>query len=454
MRIAVLARMCANLPAVEAVLDDLMAQKHDALWCVGDWVTYGPHPEAVIARLRPLCTLGVVGAGDLSVLRCADMDGKAEEAFSSACWSYHQLSKENRRYLRLLSTSLRFKLEGRRFLLTQGAGLGDEGELSPALPAEAWLRLFQKLQTDVLVISSGAPGFVYRLGEVLCINVGAVGNAEKASYALVELTDGLVQVGFRDVPYPVHTVWETCREQGLPEFPPYEDALPVDAIEANHSHGENDEAETLLDRRLLPVLELARARGDGDEAHLFTVSRLALQLFDQLQPMHHLGREERFWLECAALLHTLERPRHPRSYPRRALQTILNTPLLPFETRERLLIGSLVRYQRQRPRKKHQNYALLKAGERSAVQTLSALLRLALALAESEVSVEDLYGSITPRKLKLQLITRVPADELCRLARKRGKRLAHLYGRKLRVSYLLLEEPPAGNETEAAGSEP
>jgi len=452
MRIIILARIHANLPALEAILAEMEAHHWDALWVIGDWITHGPHPAEVIERLRPLCTLGVIGQGDQAVLQCAGSEEEATTAFSAACWSYHQLTRAQRRYLRLLSSSLRFKLEGRRFLLTQGHTLADGEALRHELPTETWLRIFKQAQADVLVVSSGEKPFVHRLGELLCINVGAVGYPQseqaEASYACLTLAGGDLQVEFRRVPYALQTVWEACQEAGLPLFPPLGQAEldPGSLPESNQqAYAENEPG---LDRRLLPVLELVRTRNpEEDEARLLTVSHLAMQLFDQLQPLHHLGREERFWLECAALLHSLERSRHPRSYPRRALPIILNTTLLPFDSRERLLIGSLVRYQQKRPRKKHQNYALLKAEERSKVQILAALLRLALAIAENGTAIEDLYGEITPRKVKLKLITHEPAETLQKEVKKRGRRLAHLFGRKLRVKVLSLESPPPSPET-------
>ncbi len=447
MRIVVLARIHANLPALKAVLDDLRGQSYDALWCIGDWISYGPHPAEVMEHLMPLCTLGVIGQGDLAVLRCADADRESEELLSTDCWTYHQLNQEQRRYLRLLSTSLRFTLQGRQFLLAQTPGSGDDGEPRPDLPVEAWLRLFQKVQAEVLVLSSGAAPFIQRLGEMLCINVGAAGSftdgRAEARYAWLDVDETGVRVELRQVPYAVAEVWEACRAAGIPEFPSLITAS-TDPAPRNDAPSPPEDNDVTLDRRLVPVLDLIRTRGpntEEDEQERLNVSHLALQLFDQLQPLHHLGREERFWLECAALLHTLGRDRHPRSYPRRALPVILNTPLLPFDTRERLLIGSLVRYQRRRPRKKDQNYALLKPEEQSKVEVLSALLRLALALARNTPAVTELYLDIGLRKIRLKLISPTEVTEVnergVRRIRKRGKYLARLLGRKFRAEWPL-----------------
>jgi predicted phosphodiesterase len=73
MRLAVLADVHANLPALEAVLADLPAV--DALACAGDIVGYGPHPAACVDRLREWDgrLLAVQGNHDRAVAAGADL---------------------------------------------------------------------------------------------------------------------------------------------------------------------------------------------------------------------------------------------------------------------------------------------------------------------------------------------------------------------------------------------
>ncbi len=66
MRIAVLADIHANLPALEAVLTALGSV--DAVWHLGDVVGYGPQPDEVVARLKGLGAVGVRGNHDAAAL--------------------------------------------------------------------------------------------------------------------------------------------------------------------------------------------------------------------------------------------------------------------------------------------------------------------------------------------------------------------------------------------------
>ena len=52
MRIAVIADVHANLPALRAVIDDVTAIGCDAVWCAGDVVGRGPHPNEVVEEMR------------------------------------------------------------------------------------------------------------------------------------------------------------------------------------------------------------------------------------------------------------------------------------------------------------------------------------------------------------------------------------------------------------------
>lgn len=68
MRIAVIADVHANLPALEAVIDAAAGERVDEWACAGDLVGYGPMPNEVVARVIALAPLTVVGNHDLIAL--------------------------------------------------------------------------------------------------------------------------------------------------------------------------------------------------------------------------------------------------------------------------------------------------------------------------------------------------------------------------------------------------
>src|SRR5271157_661763 len=137
--------------------------------------------------------------------------------------------------------------------------------------------------------------------------------------------------------------------------------------------------------------------------HTRHVTRLALRLFDETQDLHQLGQQERLWLNCAAILHDIGWIEGRKSHNKVSLRIILTTTLLPFNNRERLIIGSITRYHRKAlPTIDHDHFAALVPEDQKLVKTLAALLRLADGLDQAHFGrVFDLTCKITPKKINL-----------------------------------------------------
>lgn len=108
MRIALISDIHANLPALEACLAAAARLQVDKLALLGDFVGYGPDPEAVINRVRPLVEAGaiaVLGNHDMAVLKPArDMNATAAEAIA---WTRGQLSEASKSFLAVLPFEVR-----------------------------------------------------------------------------------------------------------------------------------------------------------------------------------------------------------------------------------------------------------------------------------------------------------------------------------------------------------
>lgn len=147
------------------------------------------------------------------------------------------------------------------------------------------------------------------------------------------------------------------------------------------------------------------ARTCGYEAvHTNHVTWMALRLFDELQPLHQLGSTERFYLECAGILHDIGWLEGWKGHHKTSLRIILRTTLLPVEHRERLIIGSIARYHtRAMPNLQHDHFASLTRADRWMVMVLSSLLRLADALDRTHrCQIEDLRCTVSRRKIRLK----------------------------------------------------
>lgn len=117
MRILLISDIHANLPALVAVLES--APAYDHIWCLGDLVGYGPHPNQCIEKLRNLDALCLAGNHDWAALGKLDLGDFNPDARRAAEWTQRELSGANRDYLDGLEG--RTGPEGQPFTLVHGS---------------------------------------------------------------------------------------------------------------------------------------------------------------------------------------------------------------------------------------------------------------------------------------------------------------------------------------------
>jgi exopolyphosphatase/guanosine-5'-triphosphate,3'-diphosphate pyrophosphatase len=154
-----------------------------------------------------------------------------------------------------------------------------------------------------------------------------------------------------------------------------------------------------------------------DLTHAKRVAEFALSLFEQTQgQLHHWGAEERELLWAAAILHNCGHFVSHSAHHKHSYYLIRHSDLLGYTETEIETIANLARYHRKStPKKKHENYRnLTSKAHRQAVDQLSALLRLAVALDRRQIgaiqSVRCEYHPDIPQ-LSLYLQPAQPQDD-------------------------------------------
>lgn len=141
--------------------------------------------------------------------------------------------------------------------------------------------------------------------------------------------------------------------------------------------------------------------------HVEHVARLATQLFDQLFDLHGLGSRERVLLEAAAWLHDIGQGQDPlaEGHHKRAARLIRERPWVHFSPPEVELIAQVARYHRKAtPQMAHDEFRALDPQNRSIVQCLAALLRLADSLDRTHhQAVREVRVEIQPNQLRFHL---------------------------------------------------
>jgi exopolyphosphatase/guanosine-5'-triphosphate,3'-diphosphate pyrophosphatase len=163
--------------------------------------------------------------------------------------------------------------------------------------------------------------------------------------------------------------------------------------------------------RTQAVLALGR-RFAFDERHARQVTRLALQLFDQLAVVHGLPASARGLLEAAALLHDVGHAVSPQRHHKHTLYLVQNADIAGFSDRERQLVALVARYHRRTPPDRGRpDLDELSAAELKLVRRLVAMLRIADALDRSHHQpVVDLRAAARPGAVRVTARARGPLD--------------------------------------------
>jgi exopolyphosphatase / guanosine-5'-triphosphate,3'-diphosphate pyrophosphatase len=121
-----------------------------------------------------------------------------------------------------------------------------------------------------------------------------------------------------------------------------------------------------------------------EEAHAQKVAQLAETIFDSLAHSYKLTRHQRTLLAAAALLHDIGYHIAHESHHKHTLYLIKHSELTGFSEAERLVVANIARYHRGTPpRDRHPDFASLMPADRTTVNRLSAILRIADALDRS-----------------------------------------------------------------------
>lgn len=474
MKIALIADVHGNLHALQAVLQHARKRHVKAIWNLGDFVGYGAYPDEVVQRLREVNALSIAGNYDLKVLKTGKGKGKkpkTPEKQLAFRWAYQQLSQESREYLRSLPHERRFELNGWRILMTHGSPQSNEEPLTPDTPDERLIQLAEWASEEVILCGHSHLPFARQVNGYWFINPGSVGRPDdgdpRASYAVLTLKPNDLKVQLFRVDYEVQAAADAIRERNLPEaFARMLETGTKFGLDEGKTRGEGDgttarqedeiavpdgsepsEIQSLLsepmpDSPALAACQSLMERLTLEKDHVRQVTRLALLLFDRLQPLHGYGEEERFFLQCGALLHDIGLIEGGEAHHKTALRIILKTPLLPFSSRERLMIGSIARYHRRAtPKEKHDHYMALTPEDRERVRMLAGILRVADALDYSHQSlVQDVQAERDDGGVHLTVIAKGKEDGEWKQVLRKSDLLQEIVEGKLSMEWKVVHE--------------
>jgi putative phosphoesterase len=226
--VAVITDIHANLPALEAALARIDQLGIEQIYCGGDLVGYGPHPNEVCALIEERAIPTIYGNYDHAIARDLEDCGCAyitphdrELGQRSVDWTLAHTGQAAKDYMRALPFDLRFPLGTTDVHLVHGSPRKVNEYLFEDKPASLYERLAASETDQVLVFGHTHKPWVQRYGGVLFVNCGSVGKPKdgdpRGAFAiLTAATDGL-EVTIERVDYDAAAVAREVAAAGLPE---------------------------------------------------------------------------------------------------------------------------------------------------------------------------------------------------------------------------------------------
>ncbi len=205
-------------------------------------------------------------------------------------------------------------------------------------------------------------------------------------------------------------------------------------------HRERLKAEhDIPDVRRRNVIGLAR-RCQSPEVHSLHVASLALRLFDQTKQEHHLGHQERTWLEYAAILHDVGYLINPRQHHKHAYYLIKHSDLGGLTAEDVDVVATVARYHRRAvPALKHEEFDRLTPRLQRVVKILASLLRIADGLDRTHFSLVQAVNVKFGKQITIEVHLTGDAEMELWAAKSRADLFEQVFRRRVQFSGVPLE---------------
>ncbi len=234
MPVAIISDIHGNLIALDAVLNAIATRNIKQIICLGDVAATGPQPREVIARLKTIDCPVVMGNTDDLLLEPKlkeHSNPDMQRIHEIELWDSQQLTAEDRAYLKSFQPTIAYNLEqGKRLLAYHGSPHSYKELIQPTTPDNELDAALSSYQADIFIGGHSHMQMFRRHRRSLVLNPGSVGlafdhawpfdaivrNPPWAEYAIIDTSNGLLNVEFHRVPFDVQAFNEATLVSGMP----------------------------------------------------------------------------------------------------------------------------------------------------------------------------------------------------------------------------------------------
>ncbi|MBD5401601.1 metallophosphoesterase family protein [bacterium] len=212
MRIAVLSDLHANVQALEAVMNDVISQGCEHVFCLGDLALAGPQPKEVVDYVMAQDTWTVIqGNTDKMIAQYGPevvefLEAQYPIMANAMNDDVLALDNSHRAYLGGLPPQLSLDIEGCSVLLVHGSPRANNEDILPEMPLEIVEEMIEGTSEKLILCGhTHVPcGYQTNTGQTV-VNVGSVGRPmtqnPKACYAIIDFAHSSFELKHRFVDY-------------------------------------------------------------------------------------------------------------------------------------------------------------------------------------------------------------------------------------------------------------
>lgn len=226
--VAVITDIHGNLSALEASLERIEELGIARVYCGGDLVGYGPHPNEVCALIQERAIPTIYGNYDYAIARelddcgCAYIDPHDRQlGQQSVDWTLAHTDRAAKDFMRELPFDLHLQVGDHGVHLVHGSPRKVNEYLFEDKPARLYERLAAAETDAVLAFGHTHKPWIRDFGRVRFVNCGSVGKPKdgdpRAGFAILRPGDAQLDVTIERVPYDAEAVAREVAAAGLPE---------------------------------------------------------------------------------------------------------------------------------------------------------------------------------------------------------------------------------------------
>jgi putative phosphoesterase len=225
-RIAIISDIHGNMPALEAVLEDIESRGIERIICLGDLAGKGPSSAEVVDKIKEKCEAVVRGNWDYYMT-----DVHNNEALN---WHQNKLGHERLKYMKELPTYKEFYMSGKLIRLCHASPNDIFHRVYISTDKSQRMKLFAPtttldLEADVVGYGDIHTAHIDHFGSKTIFNVGSVGNPldmTQASYGIIEGNMGDKKlspftISIVRVPYDINLAVEQAELAEMPDINQY-----------------------------------------------------------------------------------------------------------------------------------------------------------------------------------------------------------------------------------------